>query len=44
MASIDIKALDPERTVVVATGNPHKVAEIEAILSKSLPDVRLLPW
>ena len=42
MASIDIKALDPERTVVVATGNPHKVAEIEAILSKSLPDVRFV--
>lgn len=42
MAAIDIKALDPERTVVVATGNPHKVTEIEAILSKSLPDVRFV--
>lgn len=42
MASIDIKALDPEHTVVVATGNPHKVTEIEAILSKSLPDVRFV--
>lgn len=42
MAAIDIKALDPERTVVVATGNPHKVTEIEAILSKSLPDVHFV--
>lgn len=42
MATIDIKALDPEHTVVVATGNPHKVTEIEAILSKSLPDVRFV--
>ena len=42
MAAIDIKALDPERTVVVATGNHHKVTEIEAILSKSLPDVRFV--
>ena len=42
MAAIDIKTLDPARTVVVATGNPHKVTEIEAILSKSLPDVRFV--
>lgn len=42
MATIDIKALDPEHTVVVATGNPHKVTEIEAILPKSLPDVRFV--
>lgn len=42
MATIDIKTLDPARTVVVATGNPHKVTEIEAILSKSLPDVRFV--
>ncbi|RGJ45974.1 RdgB/HAM1 family non-canonical purine NTP pyrophosphatase [Olsenella sp. TM06-36] len=42
MATIDIKALDPEHTVVVATGNPHKMTEIEAILSKSLPDVRFV--
>ena len=42
MAAIDIKTLDPERTVVVATGNPHKVTEIEAILSKALPDVRFV--
>ncbi len=32
MAAIDIKTLDPARTVVVATGNPHKVTEIEAIV------------
>lgn len=42
MAAIDIKMLDPARTVVVATGNPHKVTEIEAILSKSLLDVRFV--
>ena len=42
MAAIDIKTLDPARTVVVATGNPHKVTEIEAILSKSLPDVHFV--
>ena len=42
MAKIDIMDLDPSRTVVVATGNPHKVTEIEAILSKSLPDVRFV--
>ena len=33
MAKIDIMDLDPSRTVVVATGNPHKVTEIEAILA-----------
>ncbi|KUH59001.1 non-canonical purine NTP pyrophosphatase [Tractidigestivibacter scatoligenes] len=42
MAKIDINGLDPSRTVVVATGNPHKVTEIEAILSKALPDVRFV--
>lgn len=42
MAKIDINSLDPSRTVVVATGNPHKVTEIEAILSKALPDVRFV--
>lgn len=42
MAKIDIMGLDPSRTVVVATGNPHKVTEIEAILSKALPDVRFV--
>ena len=42
MAKIDIMDLDPSRTVVVATGNPHKVTEIEAILSNALPDVRFV--
>jgi XTP/dITP diphosphohydrolase len=42
MAKIDINGLDSSRTVVVATGNPHKVTEIEAILSKALPDVRFV--
>lgn len=42
MAKTDINGLDPSRTVVVATGNPHKVTEIEAILSKALPDVRFV--
>ena len=32
MAHIDIETLDPARTVVVATGNAHKLTEIEAIL------------
>ena len=32
MARIDIKTLDPAHTVVVATGNAHKLTEIEAIL------------
>ena len=35
MAYIDIRTLDPTRTVVVATGNAHKLTEIEAILSTS---------
>jgi len=33
MATIDIATLDPTATVVVATGNAHKLTEIEAILS-----------
>lgn len=42
MATIDIGSLDPARTVVVATGNPHKVIEIEAILSTVMRDVRFV--
>lgn len=42
MASVDIAGLDPARTVVVATGNAHKVVEIEAILSKALPGMRFV--
>lgn len=40
--SITINELDPARTVVVATGNAHKVIEIEAILSPAMPDVRFV--
>ena len=32
MARIDIASCDPARTVVVATGNAHKLVEIQAIL------------
>lgn len=39
---IDIKDLDPRATVVVATGNMHKLTEIEAILSAALPGVRFV--
>lgn len=31
--------LDPEHTIVVATGNAHKVVEIEAILGPLMPNV-----
>lgn len=30
---------DPDKTVVVATGNTHKLVEIEAILSKVMPGI-----
>lgn len=33
---IDIATLDPEATVVVATGNAHKLSEIEAILGPEM--------
>ena len=39
---IDIAELDPARTVVVATGNAHKITEIEAILSLALPGTRFV--
>lgn len=42
MTQADIKALDPAHTVVVATGNAHKVTEIEAILAPVLPGVRFV--
>lgn len=32
---IDISTLDPAKTIVVATGNAHKLTEIEAILGKT---------
>jgi len=42
MAVVDMSTLDPESTVVVATGNAHKVIEIEAILSPVMSDVRFV--
>lgn len=36
------EGLDPARTVVVATGNPHKVTEIEAILGPIMSDCRFV--
>jgi XTP/dITP diphosphohydrolase len=33
---------DPSHVIVVATGNPHKVREIEQILSAVLPQVRFV--
>ena len=40
--NIDIEELDPARTILVATGNAHKLIEIEAILSHVLLDVRFV--
>lgn len=37
MPKVDYKTLDPATTVVVATGNAHKVTEIEAILKPVMP-------
>lgn len=42
MTAIDIATLDPAKTVVVATGNAHKVVEIEAILAPAMPGVRFV--
>lgn len=42
MAHLNISELDPERTVVVATGNAHKVVEIEAILAPAMPGARFV--
>ncbi len=42
LEKIDIETLDPQRTIVVATGNAHKLTEIEAIFSQVLPDVRFV--
>lgn len=39
---INIEELDPARTIVVATGNMHKLVEIETILSRVLTDVRFV--
>ena len=42
LEKVDVSTLDRKRTIVVATGNAHKVTEIEAILSKVLPDTRFV--
>lgn len=42
MTYLDISELDPARTVVVATGNAHKVVEIEAILAPAMPGARFV--
>lgn len=39
---IDIAELDPAHTVVVATGNAHKLIEIEEILGRALPRTRFV--
>ena len=39
---IDPSTLDPAATIVVATGNAHKLVEIEAILSEALPGTRFV--
>ena len=38
----NIEELDPAKTVVVATGNAHKVTEIEAILGPVLEDMEFV--
>lgn len=40
MVRVDVRELDPATTVVVATGNAHKVTEIEAILAPVMPGTR----
>ena len=42
LETVDRSQLDPTRTIVVATGNAHKLTEIEAILSQVLPDTRFV--
>ncbi len=42
MPNVAIAELDPAKTVVVATGNAHKVTEIEAILSPRMPGARFV--
>ena len=39
---IDIQTLDPAATIVVATGNAHKLVEIEAILGRAMSGVRFV--
>ena len=42
LEKIDIATLDPARTIVVATGNAHKLTEIQAILGTVVPDMRFV--
>lgn len=42
LEKIDAATLDPEHTVVVATGNAHKLVEIETILGAAMPGVRFV--
>ena len=42
LEKIEIQTLDPAATIVVATGNAHKLVEIEAILGAALPGVRFV--
>lgn len=42
LEKIDIDTLDLAATIVVATGNAHKLTEIEAILGKVMPEVRFV--
>lgn len=42
LENIDINTLDPAHTIVVATGNAHKLVEIEDILSRVLPQTRFV--
>lgn len=40
--TVGLSTLDPATAVVVATGNAHKLTEIEAILAPAMPGVRFL--
>ena len=42
LEKIDPATLDPEHTVVVATGNAHKLVEIAEILGRALPGTRFV--
>lgn len=42
LEKIDPSTLDSAATIVVATGNAHKLVEIEAILSEALPGTRFV--
>lgn len=41
-SAVSLSDIDLENTLVVATGNAHKLTEIEAILSKVLPRMRFV--